>query len=71
MSQHEILEHLEKNSDKWFTTLDLLPIVNANTHSVTRAINKLYQYGFLDKEIRTKKTKNNVYHIRYYKSKKK
>lgn len=45
MSQNEILEHLEKNKNKWFTTLEL--VEHFKIHTISGSLTKLRKWKFV------------------------
>jgi len=68
MSQTSILNFLEKNREKWFTTVELGQKMNVGSSSINRAIRKLRQYRLVDSK--NLKNRFDIRYVWYYKYKK-
>ena len=61
MGQSEIQKILEKNKGKWISTIELRLKLNQNSSVITRALNKMFQYG----EVKKKQLPIKKHHAQY------
>ena len=62
MGQAEIQKILNRNRGKWISTIEIRSKLNQNSSVVTRALNKMFQYG----EVKKKQLPIKKKHAQYY-----